>query len=54
MVLVICCGGDENSENFFFTPDNENKYFVSSGENFHHFLHCSDMNMVVLRTMLTA
>jgi len=23
LVLVICCVGDEHSENFFFTPDNE-------------------------------
>jgi len=27
-VLVICCDGDEHSENFFFTPDNEKRSVI--------------------------
>jgi len=28
LVLVICCIGDENSGNFFFTHDNENRNVI--------------------------
>jgi hypothetical protein len=28
LVLFICCVGDEKSENFFFTPDKENRNVI--------------------------
>jgi len=56
LVLVILCAGDEISENFVITHDNKtiNVNWFSFLENFHHILHSSDMNSVVLRTMYIA